>query len=139
MLLISEFMRDFQKKLYEVAPEEVKREITKQERIIKHTIFVVMGQHEFFKRVDAVKFQEKFHVRIDQMAGDYRTWKNAGCKTYARPKQFVSGKVAGVSKKAFDQVLNSYMLRSKELEEGRAVIESGLATPKEQPYTDIAA
>jgi len=109
-------MRDFQKKLHEVAPEEVKRDIIKQERVIKHTIYMVMGRHEYFKKADAVRFQEKFHVRIDQMAADYRTWKRAGCKGYAKPKQYVSGRVAGASKKAFDLMLNSYLIRAQEIE-----------------------
>jgi hypothetical protein len=74
---------------------------------------MVMGQSEHFVRQDAAKFQEMFHVRIDQMASDYRTWKRAGCKPYARPKQYVSGRVAGASKKAFDQVLNTYLLKAK--------------------------
>lgn len=139
MLLISEFMRDFHQKLYEVAPEEVKREIVKQERVIKHTVYMVMGQHEFFKKADAVRFQERFHVRIDQMAGDYRTWKNAGCKTYAKPKQYVSGRVAGASKKAFDQVLNTYLLRCKELESGAVFETSNTVHVDDEPFLEETA
>lgn len=117
MLTISSFLKEFHQKLHEVAPEEVKRDVLKQERVIKHTLFMIMGQHEHFHEKDAVHFQERFHVRIDQMASDYQTWKRAGCKSYAKPKQYVSGKVAGVSKKAFDQVLNTYIIqyRAREL------------------------
>lgn len=115
MLFISDFMRDFHAKLHEVTPEEVKRDLSKHERVVKHALYMVMGQHEYFASQDAVKFQEMFHVRIDQMASDYRTWKRAGCKAYARPKQYVSGRVAGASKKAFDQVLNTYLLKTKQL------------------------
>ena len=116
MLYIADFLREFHKKLYEVAPDEVRRDISKQERVIKHTLYTVMGQHEFFKKEHAVHFQERFHVRIDQMASDYRTWKRAGCKAYAKPKQFVSGRVAGASKKAFDQILNKYLLQLNQFE-----------------------
>ena len=112
MLYIADFMREFHSTLHEVTPEDLKRDLTKHERIIKHTLYMVMGQHEHFKHEDAVKFQEKFHVRIDQMASDFRTWKRAGCKAYAKPKQYVSGRVAGASKKAFDLVLNKYILES---------------------------
>ncbi len=113
MLYIADFMRDFHTKLYEVTPEELKRDLAKHERTVKHTLYMVMGQHEHFRNEDATLFQEKFHVRIDQMASDFRTWKRAGCKPYAKPKQFVSGRVAGASKKAFDMVLNKYILESR--------------------------
>jgi hypothetical protein len=116
MLFIADFMRDFHVRLHEIAPEDVKRDIVKHERVVKHTLYMVMGQHEHFRKEDAARFQELFHVRIDQMASDYATWKRAGCKPYARPKQYVSGRVAGASKKAFDQVLNSYLLRVKEMQ-----------------------
>lgn len=112
MLYIADFMRDFHTKLYEVTPEDLKRELTKHERTVKHTLYMVMGQHEHFKNEHASHFQERFHVRIDQMASDFRTWKRAGCKPYAKPKQYVSGRIAGASKKAFDMVLNHYMLES---------------------------
>jgi|266.fasta.fasta_contig_21_3449421_length_530_multi_7_in_0_out_0_1 hypothetical protein len=114
MLMISDFMRDFQKRLYEVTPEDLKRELTKHERVVKHALYMVMGQYEHFRRDDAIKFQERFHVKIDQMASDYQTWKRAGCKSYAKPKQFISGRIAGASKKAFDQMLNVYLLRLQE-------------------------
>lgn len=105
-------MRDFHAKLYEVTPEDLKRDLTKHERTVKHTLYMVMGQHEHFQSDDAKAFQEKFHVRIDQMASDYRTWKRAGCKPYAKPKKYVSGRIAGASKKAFDMVLNKYMVET---------------------------
>lgn len=112
MLYIADFMKDFHLKLYEVTPEDLKRELTKHERVVKHTLYMVMGQHEHFRHDDAKAFQEKFHVRIDQMASDYRTWKRAGCKPYAKPKKYVSGRIAGASKKAFDMVLNKYMVEA---------------------------
>ncbi len=112
MLYIADFMRDFHTKLYEVTPEDLKRELTKHERTVKHSLYMVMGQHEHFQKDDAVQFQEKFHIRIDQMASDFRTWKRAGCKAYAKPKKYVSGRIAGASKKAFDMVLNKYMLEA---------------------------
>ncbi len=112
MLYIADFMRDFHTKLYEVTPEDLKRDLAKHERTVKHTLYMVMGQHEHFRNEDAALFQEKFHVRIDQMASDFRTWKRAGCKPYAKPKQFVSGRIAGASKKAFDMVLNRYIVES---------------------------
>ena len=112
MLYIADFMRDFHAKLYEVTPEDLKRDLTKHERTVKHTLYMVMGQHEHFQNDDAKAFQEKFHVRIDQMASDYRTWKRAGCKQYAKPKKYVSGRIAGASKKAFDLVLNKYMVEA---------------------------
>lgn len=124
MLYISDFIRDFHKKLYEVAPDEIKRELIKQERVVKHTLYSILGQHEFFHNKDSRHFQERFHVRIDQLAGDYRTWKRAGCKPYAKPKQYITGKVAGASKKAFDQILNTYMVKSHEGKE--PIIEDNL-------------
>lgn len=114
MLMISDFMRDFQKRLFEVTPEDLKRELTKHERVVKHALYMVMGQYEVFRKDDAVKFQERFHVKIDQMASDYQTWKRAGCKSYAKPKQYISGRIAGASKKAFDQILNLYLVRIRE-------------------------
>lgn len=116
MLMIADFMRDFHKKLYDVAPEDVKREITKQERTVKHALYMVMGQFQEFRKEDAIKYQERFHVKMDQMASDYHTWKRGGCKAYAKPKQYISGRVAGASKKAFDQVLNAYLTQLKSLE-----------------------
>lgn len=112
--MISDFMRDFQKRLFEVTPEDLKRELTKHERVVKHALYMVMGQYEVFRKDDAVKFQERFHVKIDQMASDYQTWKRAGCKSYAKPKQYISGRIAGASKKAFDQILNLYLVRIRE-------------------------
>lgn len=116
MLTVSEFMKDFYKELNDVTPEDLKRELAKQERVVKHTLYVIMSENEHFKRTEAVKMQERFHVRIDQMAADYQTWKRAGCKPYAKPKQYVSGRIAGASKKAFDRVLNQYILKAKEVE-----------------------
>ena len=107
-------MRDFQKRLFEVTPEDLKRELTKHERVVKHALYMIMGQYEVFRKEDAVRFQERFHVKIDQMASDYQTWKRAGCKTYAKPKQYISGRIAGASKKAFDQTLNLYLVRGAE-------------------------
>lgn len=137
MLFISDFMRDFHAKLHEVTPEEVKRDLSKHERVVKHALYMVMGQTEHFVRQDAAKFQEMFHVRIDQMASDYRTWKRAGCKPYARPKQYVSGRVAGASKKAFDQVLNTYLLKAKMFEyqnqEEFLAVQKGDLDEKESP------
>lgn len=112
MLYIADFMREFHTKLYEVTPEDLKRELSKHERIVKHTLYMVMGQHEHFKHETAKHFQERFHVRIDQLASDFRTWKRAGCKPYAKPKQYVSGRIAGASKRAFDIILNKYILES---------------------------
>ena len=116
MLKISEFMRDFYVKLNDVVPEDLKRELAKHERVVKHALYMVVAGKDLFVRADAAKFQEKFHVKMDQMAGDYHTWKRAGCKAYAKPKQYVSGRIAGASKKAFDMVLNTYLLRVRELE-----------------------
>ncbi len=110
MLYISDFINDFQKKLQEIAPEEIKKEMLKHEKIIKHTLYMVVGHCECFMKDDAVKFQERFHVKIDQMVSDYYTWKKAGCKINTKPKQYVTGKIANTSKKAFDQVLNSYLI-----------------------------
>jgi hypothetical protein len=115
MLKISEFMRDFYFKLNDVVPEDLKRELAKHERVVKHALYMVVSGKELFYFEDAAKFQEKFHVKMDQMAGDYQTWKRAGCKAYAKPKQYVSGRIAGASKKAFDMVLNTYILRLREM------------------------
>ena len=119
MLYISDFMRDFHKNVYEVMPEEFKRYLVKEERGVRHALYMVVGQYETFRHQNARFFQEGFHVRIDQMAADYRTWKRAGCKPYARPKQYVSGRVAGASKKAFDMTLSRYILLDREREHVR--------------------
>ncbi len=116
MLKISEFMKDFYLKLNEVVPEDLKRELAKHERVVKHALYMVVSGKDLFYKVDAARYQEKFHVKMDQMAGDYHTWKRAGCKAYAKPKQYVSGRIAGASKKAFDIVLNAYILRLREIE-----------------------
>ena len=116
MLNISEFMKDFYFKLNEVVPEDLKRELAKHERVVKHALYMVVSGKDLFYQVDAARYQEKFHVKMDQMAGDYHTWKRAGCKAYAKPKQYVSGRIAGASKKAFDMVLNAYILRMREMD-----------------------
>jgi len=116
MLKIADFMRDFYVKLNEVVPEDLKRELSKYERVVKHALYMIIGEKEQFHRMDAARFQEKFHVKMDQMASDYHTWKRAGCKAYARPKQYVTGRIAGASKKAFDMILNTYLLRAIEIE-----------------------
>ena len=116
MLKIADFMREFYIKLHDVVPEDLKRELAKHERVVKHALYMVVGEKEIFHKMDASRFQEKFHVKMDQMAGDYHTWKRAGCKAYAKPKQYVSGRIAGASKKAFDLVLNAYLLRVREME-----------------------
>lgn len=116
MLKISEFMRDFYFKLNDVVPEDLKRELAKHERVVKHALYMVVSGKDLFYFADAAKFQEKFHVKMDQMASDYQTWKRAGCKAYAKPKQYVTGRIAGASKKAFDIVLNTYILRLREME-----------------------
>lgn len=116
MLKIADFMRDFYLKLNEVVPEDLKRELAKHERVVKHALYMIVGGQEHFQKMDAAKFQEKFHVKMDQMASDYQTWKRAGCKAYAKPKQYVSGRIAGASKKAFDMILNGYLLKTREME-----------------------
>ena len=115
MLYVSDFMRDFYKKLHEVTPEDLQRELAKYERVVKHTLYMIVGQLEHFSAEESSSFQERFHVRVDQLAADYRTWKRAGCKSYARPRQYISGRIAGASKKAFDQILNKYILLSREV------------------------
>lgn len=114
-------MKDFYFKLNEVVPEDLKRELAKHERVVKHALYMVVSGKDLFYKVDAARYQEKFHVKMDQMAGDYQTWKRAGCKAYAKPKQYVSGRIAGASKKAFDMVLNAYILRFRDME-GEPVI-----------------
>ncbi len=116
MLKISEFMKDFYVKLNDVVPEDLKRELAKHERVVKHALYMVVAGKDLFYSADAAKFQEKFHVKMDQMASDYQTWKRAGCKAYAKPKQYVSGRIAGASKKAFDMVLSSYIIRGRQME-----------------------
>ncbi len=109
-MLVSEFMSLFIQRLYETMPEDAKRDLIKQDRTVKHALYLVMGKYQRLSKDLASPFQEKFHLRMDQLAADYRTWKNAGCKSYARPKQYISGQIAGVSKKAFDYTLGSYLL-----------------------------
>lgn len=112
-MLVSDFMSFFVKRLYETVPEEVKRDLMKQDRAIKHGLYMVMGKYQRIRKDLAMPFQEKFHMRMDQLAADYRTWKSAGCKAYARPKQYISGPIAGVAKKAFDHTLGTFLLELK--------------------------
>lgn len=131
-------MRDFYKELNNVTPEDLKRELSKQERVVKHALYVIMGEHEYFQREHAVKFQERFHVRIDQMAADYQTWKRAGCKPYAKPKQYVSGRIAGASKKAFDRVLNTYLLKTKEMQGRIETLSFTVPSQEEEPLSEAS-
>ena len=124
MLKISEFMKDFYIKLNDVVPEDLKRELAKHERIVKHALYMVVAGKELFYTADASKFQEKFHVKMDQMASDYQTWKRAGCKAYAKPKQYVSGRIAGASKRAFDMVMSSYIIRLREMQGVQSFVQS---------------
>ena len=124
MLKISEFMKDFYVKLNDVVPEDLKRELAKHERIVKHALYMVVAGKELFYTADASKFQEKFHVKMDQMASDYQTWKRAGCKAYAKPKQYVSGRIAGASKRAFDMVMSSYIIRLREMQGVQSFVQS---------------
>ncbi|MCH9624736.1 MAG: hypothetical protein S4CHLAM27_11360 [Chlamydiia bacterium] len=120
-MLVSDFMSLFVKRLYEVLPEDAKRDLIKQDRTVKHALYMVMGKYQRLRKDLATPFQEKFHLRMDQLAADYRTWKRAGCKTYARPKQYISGQIAGASKKAFDFALGTFLLDLKQ-REGEKII-----------------
>ncbi len=120
-MLVSDFMSLFVKRLYDEMPEDAKRDLIKQDRTVKHALYLVMGKYQRLRKELAISFQEKFHLKMDQLSADYRTWKRAGCKSYARPKQYVSGQVAGASKKAFDYILGSYLLELKNQESSKIV------------------
>ena len=115
-MLVSDFMSLFIQRLYEVIPEDAKRDLIKQDRTVKHALYMVMGKYQRLRKDLATPFQEKFHLRLDQLTADYRTWKRAGCKAYARPKQYITGLVASSSKKAFDYTLGTYLLDLKQME-----------------------
>ena len=121
-MLVSDFMSFFVKRLYETMPEEAKRDLVKQDRTVKHALYLVMGKYQRVSKDLASPFQEKFHLKMDQLAADYRTWKSAGCKSYARPKQYISGQVAGVSKKAFDFTLGTFLLDIKHRSEEQVLL-----------------
>jgi hypothetical protein len=112
-MLVSDFMSLFVKRLYEVIPEDEKRELIKQDRTVKHALYMVMGKYQRLSKDLASPFQEKFHLKMDQLTADYRTWKRAGCKAYAKPKQYVTGQIASSSKKAFDYALGTFLLDIK--------------------------
>ncbi len=143
MLKISEFMKDFYVKLNDVVPEDLKRELAKHERIVKHALYMVVAGKELFYTADAAKFQEKFHVKMDQMASDYQTWKRAGCKAYAKPKQYVTGRIAGASKRAFDMVMSSYIIRLREMQGVQSFVQperdSGLLVLEESGEEPLSA
>lgn len=120
-MLVSDFMSLFVRRLYEVIPEDAKRDLIKQDRTVKHALYLVMGKYQRLRKDLAISFQEKFHLKMDQLSADYRTWKRAGCKSYARPKQYVSGLVANASKKSFDYILGTYLLELKKLESEKIV------------------
>ena len=128
-MLVSDFMSLFVKRLYEVIPEDEKRELIKQDRTVKHALYMVMGKYQRLRKDLASPFQEKFHLRIDQLTADYRTWKRAGCKAYARPKQYITGQVASSSKKAFDYTLGTFLLDLKHREGEEKIV----AMPVEEP------
>ena len=109
-MLVFEFIEHFEKKLHEIVPEEAKRDLEKQKRTVKNTLYSLASDKERIREQDAIWLQERFHIRMDQLASDYRTWKRAGCKTYARPKQYISGPIARTSKRAFDTILNQLLL-----------------------------
>lgn len=122
-MLVSEFLSSFNKKLYEVAPKEIHRDLERQERTVKHSLFSVVGISREVAKNQAIKYQEEFHTKIDRMAMDYKTWERGGFKRYAKPKQFVTGRVAAASKKAFDWVLNEFLIGLQKKEEDRASLE----------------
>ena len=109
----SQFIQSFVKKAYAMAGEESERHLVKQERVVRNNLFISLGGHGLLSTESAAKYQETFHTKMDQLASDFRTWKRAGCKQYARPKQIVSGPIAYISKKAFDQALNDFLLTRK--------------------------
>lgn len=110
----SQFIQSFVKNAYAMAGEDIERHLVKQERVVRNNLFVSLGGHGSLSVENAAKYQETFHTKMDQLASDFRTWKKAGCKQYARPKQIVSGPIAYVSKKAFDQALNEFILLKKQ-------------------------
>jgi hypothetical protein len=116
-MLVSEFLSSFNKKLYEVAPKEIHRDLERQERTVKHSLFSVVGVVRELAKNEAIKYQEDFHTKIDRMAMDYKTWERGGFKRYAKPKQFVTGRVAAASKKAFDWVLSDFLVSFQKKEE----------------------
>lgn len=122
-MLVSEFLSSFNKKLYEVAPKEIHRDLERQERTVKHSLFSVVGVSRELSKNQVVKYQEDFHTRIDRMAMDYKTWERGGFKRYAKPKQFVTGRVAAASKKAFDWVLSDFLVSFQKKEEARESLE----------------
>jgi hypothetical protein len=109
----SQFIQSFVQKAYAMAGEESERHLVKQERVVRNNLFVSLGGHGILTAESAAKYQETFHTKMDQLASDFRTWKKAGCKQYARPKQIVSGPIAYISKKAFDQALNDFLITQK--------------------------
>ena len=122
-MLVGEFLATFNKRLYEVAPKEIHRDLERQERVVKHSLFSVVGTTRELAKGDVVKYQESFHTKIDRMATDYKTWERGGFKSYAKPKQFVTGRVAAASKKAFDWVLHDFLTHLQRKDEERASLD----------------
>jgi hypothetical protein len=122
-MLVVEFLASFNKKMYEVAPKEIHRDLERQERTVKHSLFSVVGTSREVSKGEAIKHQESFHTKIDRMAMDYKTWERGGFKSYAKPKQFVTGRVAAAAKKAFDWVLHDFLTNIQKKEEERASLE----------------
>lgn len=138
-MLTSEFITSFNKKLYEFAPKEIHRDLERQERAVKHTLFVALSGSKEIVKTEAIKIQEGFHVRIDRMAMDYKTWERGGFKRYAKPKQFVTGRVAATSKKTFDWVLNEFLVNIENKEMARETMErSSLVLGEKQEASSVA-
>lgn len=90
---------------------ELRRRLKKEEKFLKWTIYHLLAEGIYLHY--AAKYQEKFHTKVDYMAADYKTWKDAGCKHYAKPKQYVSGEIAKIAKRSFDTVLGEMILQKK--------------------------
>ncbi len=136
MMLVSDFIKMFEQKLYSLSTQDDQRELLRQEKVIKGTLFTIIGQNQRLSVDKAVNYQESFHVRLDQLAGDYRTWRRGGCKKYAKPKQLVSGTLAALSKKSFDFVLNYFMSQSTPTSKGSVAVDESVLTVSKEKNTN---
>ena len=116
-MLISDFFNSFHYYLYSISPDEIRMDVNKHERIVKHTLFTVIGGKREVPTDQIYKMQEMVHVKIDQLAQDYRTWQRNGYKRYAKPKQYITGRVAAAAKRAFDQTLHNLIVNLRKTQE----------------------
>ncbi|OGN62340.1 MAG: hypothetical protein A3F09_00385 [Chlamydiae bacterium RIFCSPHIGHO2_12_FULL_49_11] len=123
---VHDFLQRFHREVYTMATSfDLKRRLEKEEKFLKWMLYHILAPRLDLSKV--VKYQEVFHTKVDQLAADYKTWKDAGCKQYARPKQVVCGEVAKIAKRSFDTVLGTWLMEKRAAEKIRHPLEDTIS------------